>query len=93
MKEIDPLVYWIWLTQLTGIGPVTQRGLLKRFYDSITVYEAREEELSACKGIGTYRLSVVVTSKDLTEACKIYDECCRKNIKLLVLHDPNYPLK
>ena len=52
--------YWIWLTQIKGIGPVYQRMLLKRFKNPEGIYRATEEELMSCKGIGKDKASDIM---------------------------------
>ena len=39
------LEYWIWLTTLPRIGPVTANRLMKKFMNPENVYHSSEEEL------------------------------------------------
>ncbi|WP_414733482.1 helix-hairpin-helix domain-containing protein [Acetobacterium carbinolicum] len=45
--------YWIWLTELKGIGPITQKKLLDYFKTPARIYAAAEEELRSVPGIGS----------------------------------------
>ena len=46
------MLYWIWLTELENIGPITQRRLLKRFESPIGIYNAASRDLIKIDGIG-----------------------------------------
>jgi predicted Rossmann fold nucleotide-binding protein DprA/Smf involved in DNA uptake len=39
------MLYWVWLTQINGIGPKRQRALLERFNTPENVYRASLEDL------------------------------------------------
>ena len=44
------MIYWIWLTQIPFIGPVTTRYLIKELGDAEKIYQADHETLSGiCK--------------------------------------------
>jgi len=41
------MIYWIWLTQIPFIGPVTTRYLIKELGDVEKIYQADHETLRA----------------------------------------------
>ncbi|MCB2295348.1 hypothetical protein LGK95_17840 [Clostridium algoriphilum] len=47
------LVYWIWLSQINGIGPVIAKVLLNVFEIPQNIYKATKFELIDIKGIGS----------------------------------------
>lgn len=46
------MLYWIWLTQIKGVGPKRQRLLLEKFNTPENIYRASFKELLQCPGIG-----------------------------------------
>jgi DNA processing protein len=86
------MIYWIWLTLISGLGPVKQRTLLKKFDSPGEIYQASEAELIKCKGIGCKLATRITSDKSLTEADNILKKVKRNNIKLLTLADSLYPV-
>jgi DNA processing protein len=87
------LIYWIWLTELSGIGPVTQKELLIIFGNPQEIYCANREQLVKCKGIGHYRLSILLESKDLQTAKEILKLCEANDINIMTLANACFPEK
>ncbi len=85
------MLYWIWLTQIYGVGPKRQRILLERFSNPENIYKASMEDLLQCDGIGRKTAQRIVEEKSLEKANKILDNVNKFNIKLLTLDDPLYP--
>jgi len=83
--------YWIWLKQISGIGPVLEKSLLDRFQTPPAVYEACEEELLSVEGIGPTLARVIRQHRSLDQARTLLEETLRQDIKLLSYHDPLYP--
>ncbi len=88
-----PMLYWVWLTQINGIGPKRQRALLERFSTPENVYRASLEDLLECDGIGHKTAKRLVKAKSLEKANKILDSVQKFNIKLLTIDDSLYPAK
>lgn len=86
------LLYWIWLTQINGIGPFMQRALLARFTTPENVYKASFNDLIECVGIGNIIAKRIVEEKNLDRAKKILDTVTKLNIKLLTIEDSLYPV-
>ena len=83
--------YWTWLTELKGIGPITQKKLLEYFKTPIRIYAATEEELLSVPGIGSSLAQSVCQAHSLDGAFSVMDELAKKKIKVLVYDDPLYP--
>ena len=49
------MIYWIWLTQIPFIGPVTTRYLIKELGDAEKIYQADHETLSEMSGLSACR--------------------------------------
>ncbi len=43
--------YWVWLSLLKGVGPITQKRLLDYFRDAESVYNASKSELMEVPGM------------------------------------------
>lgn len=91
MKE--DILYWIWLTELKGIGCNISKKLLDRFYTPLNIYNSTIEEIKLVKGIGNTIANKIVNNKSLEESKIILENCKKNNIKITILHDDNFPEK
>lgn len=89
--RVISMLYWIWFTQLIGIGPVKQRSLLKRFTTPEGVYRATEEDLQECEGIGTKLAQRIMECRSLEESYRILYRADKKGIKIVKVDDALYP--
>lgn len=85
--------YWIWLTQIPGIGPVLSNRLLDKFKNPVDIYEANEEALLSVNGINSKHIDSIQRSKSLEKAEMILDKCERQKISILTKENPKYPCK
>lgn len=83
--------YWIWLTQLSGIGPIKQKRLLYKFNNPKKIFSANINELKKCKGIGQKLANRIKNSNSLNKAKIIFEKCKKNNIKLLNYNNYLYP--
>ena len=83
--------YWIWLTQIKGIGPVLQKRLLDCFKEPENIYNSSEEELLLVDGIGISLSKNITESRCLNLSESILQDVHSKGIKLLTIHDSLYP--
>ena len=82
--------YWIWLTQIKGIGPVLQKRLLNHFKDIELIYNASQEELLLIEGIGPALVENIESSKCFKKANSILEQIHKNDIKLLTFDDTIY---
>lgn len=87
------MIYWIWLSKLSGIGCHTSRILLKEFNDPKKIYQATYEELVKVKGIGPKKAKQIYEAKDLKQATKIMEDCKKNHINIMTINDNIYPQK
>lgn len=87
------MIYWIWLTELGDIGPVTQRRLLEVFKDPEVIYNCSLCELLECKGIGEIKASKIVDHKDLTSASQVLIKCEEIGTNIVTINSVEYPKK
>ena len=85
------LIYWIWLSQINGIGPVTAKNLLDTFKTPENIYKAAIDELVNISGIGSATSNIIYNSKSLAEAEDIINKCEKKSISVLTWSDYLYP--
>lgn len=57
------MIYWIWLSQLEGIGSCIHKLLLKYFQTPERIYHSELDELLECDGIGKERAQQIIRSK------------------------------
>ncbi|MCB2293917.1 DNA-processing protein DprA [Clostridium algoriphilum] len=87
------LVYWIWLSQINGIGPVIAKILLNVFENPQNIYKATKFELIDIKGIGSVTADTIFNSKSLVESEEILKKCGKLNIHVLTYGDSLYPFE
>ncbi len=83
--------YWLWLTALKGVGPVTQRNLVKEFGSPQAVYAATQEEMKATKGLRAQVIETILDCRSMDKAKEAEAFMQRHGIKILSFDDPLYP--
>ena len=83
--------YWIWLSLLPYIGPVTANRLLEHFEDPSRVYHAEIPELVKVKGITGRQVQSIAENKSLDHIWKLMDSCEKNDISILLKNDVRYP--
>ena len=83
--------YWIWLSSVPYIGPVTSRRLLQVFGDPETVYRSDTSDLCQIKGITQRQINSIIENKSLDRVHKIMEDCEKHHISILTQKDPDYP--
>ena len=87
---MSALTYWLWLSELQGLSNQTRLALLQRFETPERVFFADPEELLLTEGI-TRQQAAVLSDHRLDAARKIQEDCHRLHIRILTLHDAEYP--
>lgn len=82
--------YWVWLTALEGLRPVTAARLLRQFGGPMEVYFAPHGGYDAIEGL-TPREKTLLEDKDLARTERILEQCQRENITLVTVQDAAYP--
>ncbi|MDD2495419.1 MAG: helix-hairpin-helix domain-containing protein [Tissierellia bacterium] len=57
--------YWVWLTLLKGIGPVTAKKLLNELGTPENIYNADYDQLIKITGIGSATANIILDSKSI----------------------------
>ena len=87
---MSALKYWIWLSSLSGIGPVTAARLLDRFGSPYEVFNADAKEYMEVEGIRSSDIAKLA-EKDVGAANKILASCAGSGIRILTFQDAEYP--
>ncbi|KZL89734.1 DNA-processing protein DprA [Clostridium magnum] len=90
MDNINYL-YYIWLTQIKGVGPIIGQKLMDRFKSPKAIYNLTFEKLLDIEGVGAGVAKKIIESRDLTSAEAILKECNDKGIKITVIDDETFP--
>lgn len=85
------LKYWVWLSELPGLGNQARLALLRHFASPEEVYYAEPEELELVEGLTKEQAQRVLRNKDLSGANRILGECQRLGQRILTLQDAGYP--
>jgi DNA protecting protein DprA len=83
--------YWIWLNQLRGIGPITQKKLLAHFKTPKRIYESSEDELLSGPGMGSALAESICEARSLDGAFCVLEQLHQQKMKVLGYDDPLYP--
>ena len=65
--------YWIWLNQLRGIGPITQKKLLAHFKTPKRIYESSGDELVSVPGMGSALAQSIGEARSLDGAFSVLE--------------------
>ncbi|MGO4888169.1 DNA-processing protein DprA [Anaerobacillus sp. MEB173] len=86
------LKYWIWLSEIPGVGPVLQKRLLQTFLTPKRIYEAEKSDLMAIDGIAATTANKI-KKQPLDRAYQIIENLERTKIGTLTFENKNYPAK
>ncbi|MHB1407770.1 MAG: DNA-processing protein DprA [Desulfitobacteriaceae bacterium] len=84
-------VYWLWLSMIKGVGPVTLRKLVQTLGTPLGVYKASSEELKGVPGVRQSVIEMIQNSRSLDLAKSMEEKMQQKSIKLLSFFDSLYP--
>lgn len=79
-------LYWLWFSLLPGIPLKKKLSLLARFGSPEALYRTEEKPQSMEPALWK-----AIQNKSLDRAIQVSEECRRKGIGLLAIHDPRYP--
>lgn len=88
MREID---YWIWLSSLTGMGPVKAKKLLELYGDPKLIFDLPAAELKNIKVLTPGNIEEITDGRKRERAGEIYRLMAKHNIKMVNLYDEAYP--
>ena len=71
MWKISSLVYWIWLSKISGIGLVIAKALVTVFITPRNIYKVTKSELVNISRIGSATADIILNSEFSVNAEKI----------------------
>lgn len=86
------LLYWIWLSQINGVGTVIAKVLLDVFKTPENIYKATKDELININRIGNGTSDIIFNSRSLANSEEILYKCKKRNIRILTSIDSLYPI-
>lgn len=84
--------YWVWLSRLPYIGPVTVNRLLECFKEPSKVYYAEGAELIKVNGLTRRQAQSIISNKSLEASWRLIDSCQKNDISVLLKNDERYPV-
>ena len=84
-------VFWIWLTLINGLGPITQKKLLNYFNTPEHIFDAYNSELKCTPKIPMNILMQIQDKSYLEKARRIEEQIHEREMKLLTIQSPDYP--
>lgn len=84
-------LYWIWLTLIKGLGPVTQKILLSHFQTPENIYHSSTLELINIPKLNKNLNAEIKDPNYLEKAKIIWAQTQKLDIKLLKMNSPEYP--
>lgn len=82
--------YWLWLASLRGVPNQLKLSLLAYFASPERIFMAESGEYLLVEGM-TKQFAELLENKSLREADRILGECERLGLRILTLHDAEYP--
>lgn len=84
-------IYWLWLSQQKGVGPVTLRRLVEVYGSPQRVYEASLFEWPEIPGVRKAIIEGLRQNRSLDPVQRMAEAMKQKGIQLLTFMDPLYP--
>lgn len=90
---MNELLYWIWLSQVPNIGPLTGGKLIKLFKSPQEIYNLEEVDLHDVMVLTKNQIQAILNARTLESAKYILDRCERNNIRIIPINDMRYSQK
>lgn len=82
--------YWLWLTSIKGVPNQIRLSLLDHFGSPERIFMAESGEYLLVEGM-TRAAAQLLENKSMREADRILGECERLGLRVLTIHDAEYP--
>lgn len=87
---MSAITYWLWLQSLKGIPGQSKLALLQHFGTPERIYFSESGEYLLVDGV-TRQCAEILADKSLAAADTILGDCERLGLRILTLHDAEYP--
>ena len=85
--------YWVWLSQIPGLGPIKKKKLLEKYKTPEKIYMLKKEELLKNKGIGEELANNILDRKYRENLDKHLEYMRKNNIEIISIYNKYYPEK
>lgn len=83
--------FWVWLSQLKGVGPATQRRLLTTLGAPEAVYHATMQQLLQTPAVTEAHAALIRKQRSLAPALRILQQCRELGLSVIPLTGCDYP--
>ena len=90
--KIEEKYYKVWISLIKNLGVKRYRSLLKIFKTNKNIYNAKEEDLNKCEGIGEKIIKQILDKNIKLIAKKHLAYIMKYNIEIFSINDPKYPM-
>lgn len=87
----EALPYWVWLSQLKGVGCTTQRRLLRHFGTPQKVFNAEAHDLMDVPGMNRNRVTALLGQQTLSLTYATLKACSDLGLSIIPWDDQWYP--
>ena len=87
---MSSIIYWVWLSSVSGVGSVTALKLLGHFKTPENIFNASVYDYRYVPGLKTADISQLA-AKDLSHAEKILAKCEQLGCRIMTFQDELYP--
>lgn len=91
LKGMNDYLYWVALSTIPDIGPVTIRRLISQFEKPELIFSADVEELKVVDGVGEKRAKSIRDFSRWDEIEKILEKLDKEKVKVILYNDKDYP--
>ena len=84
-------IYWVWLSQIEGLGPIKIKRLIDYFDSPKEVWQTDKKKLKRVKGIGEKTSEKILLSKAGFDLNIEFNKIKKSRLKLVTLKDKCYP--
>ena len=79
--------YWVWLSQIPGLGPIRKKKLLEKYKTPEKIYMLKKEELLKNKGIGEELANNILDRKYRENLDKHLEYMRKNNIEIISIYN------
>lgn len=83
--------YWLALTLIKGLGPVTAKQVVSAFGDASVVFRQKVDQLIRGAGINQNRAQLIASFNDWNLIDRTIERVEKFGASLITFHDPSYP--
>ena len=91
MKDLEQQKYWIWFSQIKGLGSKRKQKLLKIYKTPENIYLLNKDELLRVNGIGEELANKILDVQIRKNLNKYIQYMIKNKIEIININDNEYP--